>query len=310
MPDDDDEIARNTRRRPFVDGRSTKRGFGGEGGPRIGSAPMRPATARRRATTSRRRARRKKHDKDAAPATSDKDDDKPQQARKKPSSATTTTRTTPSAAKGKKDDAKGDEGDDAKDEADDSGGDDDDAQGGRRGRRGHVAQDDPDLQRARQGQRPSFTARPNDRAVRRRGEGQVDVRRERRGRRRLRADLASSTSRRRPVAAGRAAGRSTSAPRIGVTLSQPGACAPAGGTAPVPDNYNVGSSSRSRCRSAARALPVREVHSGSAASSPTTIERTLFGGRQRTWRTTTGFVVPQLQRCAARPATTCTNRAA
>jgi len=29
LPDDDDEISRNTRRRPFVDGRSTKRGFGG-----------------------------------------------------------------------------------------------------------------------------------------------------------------------------------------------------------------------------------------------------------------------------------------
>ncbi len=29
LPDDDDGIARNTRRRPFVDGRSTKRGFGG-----------------------------------------------------------------------------------------------------------------------------------------------------------------------------------------------------------------------------------------------------------------------------------------
>lgn len=39
MPDGDDEIARNTRRRPFVDGRGTKRGFGGEGGPddRIGA---------------------------------------------------------------------------------------------------------------------------------------------------------------------------------------------------------------------------------------------------------------------------------
>src|ERR1043165_7302459 len=40
MPNDDEEIARNTRRRPFVDGRGTKRGFGGEGGPedRIGAA--------------------------------------------------------------------------------------------------------------------------------------------------------------------------------------------------------------------------------------------------------------------------------
>src|SRR5258708_36599438 len=30
---DDDALARNTRRRPFVDGRGTKRGFGGGGGP-------------------------------------------------------------------------------------------------------------------------------------------------------------------------------------------------------------------------------------------------------------------------------------
>jgi hypothetical protein len=39
LPSDEDEIARNTRRRPFVDGRGTKRGFGGEGGPddRIGA---------------------------------------------------------------------------------------------------------------------------------------------------------------------------------------------------------------------------------------------------------------------------------
>src|SRR6187551_2108915 len=36
---DDGEIARNTRRRPFVDGRSRKRGFGGEAGPddRVGA---------------------------------------------------------------------------------------------------------------------------------------------------------------------------------------------------------------------------------------------------------------------------------
>jgi Bacterial SH3 domain len=39
MPDGDDEISRNTRRRPFVDGRGIKRGFGGEGGPddRVGA---------------------------------------------------------------------------------------------------------------------------------------------------------------------------------------------------------------------------------------------------------------------------------
>src|SRR5580765_8477986 len=39
MPDDDEDIVRNTRRRPFVDGRGTKRGFGGETGPedRVGA---------------------------------------------------------------------------------------------------------------------------------------------------------------------------------------------------------------------------------------------------------------------------------
>src|SRR6185436_10262034 len=39
MPEEDEDIARNTRRRPFVDGRGTKRGFGGETGPddRIGA---------------------------------------------------------------------------------------------------------------------------------------------------------------------------------------------------------------------------------------------------------------------------------
>jgi SH3-like domain-containing protein len=39
IEDDDEGIARNTRRRPFVDGRSTKRGFGGQSGPedRVGA---------------------------------------------------------------------------------------------------------------------------------------------------------------------------------------------------------------------------------------------------------------------------------
>jgi len=39
LPEEEDEIARNTRRRPFVDGRGTRRGFGGEGGPddRVGA---------------------------------------------------------------------------------------------------------------------------------------------------------------------------------------------------------------------------------------------------------------------------------
>ena len=39
LPEGEDDVARNTRRRPFVDGRGTKRGFGGETGPddRVGA---------------------------------------------------------------------------------------------------------------------------------------------------------------------------------------------------------------------------------------------------------------------------------
>src|SRR5215468_12474708 len=72
MPDDDEELARNTRRRPFVDGRGTKRGFTGDAGPddRVGAdatgagdddAPSKPSKT----------------------AARDADDDKP--AKKKPS---------------------------------------------------------------------------------------------------------------------------------------------------------------------------------------------------------------------------------
>jgi hypothetical protein len=43
---EEEEIARNTRRRPFVDGRGTKRGFGGESGPedRVGADAVDPDT--------------------------------------------------------------------------------------------------------------------------------------------------------------------------------------------------------------------------------------------------------------------------
>jgi SH3-like domain-containing protein len=79
LPEEDEDIARNTRRRPFVDGRGTKRGFGGEGGPddRVGA----DATGAGEDTGSRKRdtsddgdgprARGKK------PARDDDDDDKP-----------------------------------------------------------------------------------------------------------------------------------------------------------------------------------------------------------------------------------------
>ncbi|HEX3759028.1 MAG TPA: SH3 domain-containing protein [Kofleriaceae bacterium] len=90
LPDDDEELARNTRRRPFVDGRSTKRGFGGEGGPddRIGAdatgdgddapAPagkVARAAAKNDAKDDDRPARKK-------PRASDDDDDKPAKSSK------------------------------------------------------------------------------------------------------------------------------------------------------------------------------------------------------------------------------------
>src|SRR5687768_16257050 len=43
---EEEEFVRNTRRRPFVDGRGTKRGFGGESGPtdRVGADAVHPDT--------------------------------------------------------------------------------------------------------------------------------------------------------------------------------------------------------------------------------------------------------------------------
>lgn len=86
LPNDDEEIARNTRRRPFVDGRGTKRGFGGEGGPddRIGAdatgdgddAP-RPSAKVTRSDDGDRPARKKSRgdDEDDRPARKSRGDD-------------------------------------------------------------------------------------------------------------------------------------------------------------------------------------------------------------------------------------------
>ena len=91
LPNDDEEIARNTRRRPFVDGRGTRRGFGGEGGPddRIGAdatgdgddAP-RPTGKVARSDDEDRPARKKspgddEEDRPARKSRGDDDDDRP-----------------------------------------------------------------------------------------------------------------------------------------------------------------------------------------------------------------------------------------
>src|ERR1043166_4169896 len=143
MPTDDDEVARNTRRRPFVDRRGTKRGFNGEGGPddRVGAdatgagddADDKPA---------------KGGDKTAA-RDKDKDDAKPS-ARKRPARDDDDGDGDDSMpAKGKKDDAK---------DADDSGGGD----GGKEAARptAHVYKSTPIYNDPDTGSDPSFTAGP------------------------------------------------------------------------------------------------------------------------------------------------------
>ncbi|HEU4726236.1 MAG TPA: SH3 domain-containing protein [Kofleriaceae bacterium] len=70
MPEADDEVARNTRRRPFVDGRSTKRGWGG-GGPddRVGADATGEAEhADSRDDDSRSRAHRSDRDEEDRPS--------------------------------------------------------------------------------------------------------------------------------------------------------------------------------------------------------------------------------------------------
>lgn len=70
MPNDDEEIARNTRRRPFVDGRGTRRGFGGESGPedRIGADATGEGEDDAGKSATGKRADKGADDEDAKPA--------------------------------------------------------------------------------------------------------------------------------------------------------------------------------------------------------------------------------------------------
>jgi hypothetical protein len=110
LPNDDEEIARNTRRRPFVDGRGTKRGFGGEGGPddRIGAdatgdgadAP-RPSGKVARSDDGDRPARKKSRgdDEDDRPARKSRSDDDEGQTKGGDDDAKEATRPTAHVAK-------------------------------------------------------------------------------------------------------------------------------------------------------------------------------------------------------------------
>jgi hypothetical protein len=92
LPETDEVVVRNTRRRPFVDGRGTKRGFNGEGGPedRVGAdatgdvaaaedkSDVKP-TKKDAADDDDKPAKKddKKKDDKKKPAVADDDDDKP-----------------------------------------------------------------------------------------------------------------------------------------------------------------------------------------------------------------------------------------
>jgi hypothetical protein len=120
LPADDDELARNTRRRPFVDGRGTKRGFGGESGPddRIGAdatgdgeEPAKPSKPSRSARDDDDGAKPAARSRKPAKADDDEEDAKPARSKKPAKGGDDDEEDTkPSKSKG----GDGDEGEDAK----------------------------------------------------------------------------------------------------------------------------------------------------------------------------------------------------
>ncbi len=193
---DPDEIARNTRRRPFVDGRSTKRGFGSEEAPedRIGADAVgggdssddsssdsdddRPAKKpaddedkpeKKPAKPAAKPAKAKRHDSDDD-EDDDEDDDTPV---KKPAAKPAAKPAKAKAAKAKSDDDEDDDDDDddddgsatpAKHDGDSSTKDDDDdeAEAAPKRPKAHVGEKTKVFGERDQSSDVEFTAKPND----------------------------------------------------------------------------------------------------------------------------------------------------
>lgn len=265
---DDEEIARNTRRRPFVDGRSTKRGFGGEGGPddRIGAdatgdgeEPAGPPRGGKDAKV----ARTGKAAKDG-----DGEDDRPSPRSRKPS----------------KDD--GEDGDEATSGKD--GG--DEAEDGTEASRpmAHVAKatdiyNDPDAKSD-----TSFTAQPRTAlyVVEEKGKWTFVENEE--------GDagyvLTSKLDVDAPAAGGPRARKIDLRGRLGLAQVSQSVSTP-GGTKPVPDNYTAGSSTVTLAIGAKVLYPYRKRYwlGGELAYD---FDRTLFGGIENTtngMKSTTSF---------------------
>jgi len=269
MPTDDEELARNTRRRPFVDGRGTKRGFNGEGGPddRVGAdatGAADDADDKPVKTAARSKDKDKEKEKEK-----DKDEDKPS-ARKKPSRDDDDADEKP--AKGKKDD-----------DADDSGGGGDDGKEPSRPM-AHVAKSTPIYNDPDTGSDPSFTAGPKTALyiVEEKGKWTFVENDE--------GDAGYVLSSKLNVEAPAGGPRSRSiglGARIGYAQVNQSVSTP-GGTMPVPDNYTAGSAAVALSLGGAVLYPYgKRLWFGGDLGYD--YERTLFGGIKN-MATTSGFV--------------------
>jgi SH3-like domain-containing protein len=254
MPADDDEIARNTRRRPFVDGRGTKRGFGGEGGPddRIGA--------------------------DATGAGTE-DDDAPSAKSRKPARATRT-EDDDEPAEGARKAKPGKDGGDGDDEA---------GSGGSEPSRpmAHVAKATPIYNDPDSKSDASFTAQPRTALyiVEEKGKWTFVENDE--------GDAGYVLTSKLDVEAPAGGPRSRAIDlrgRIGFAVVSQSVTTP-GGTATVPDNYTAGSSSATLALGGSLLYPYRKRY-WLGGELTYDLDRTLFGGIENTqagMKTVTGF---------------------
>jgi uncharacterized protein YgiM (DUF1202 family) len=269
MPNEDEDIARNTRRRPFVDGRGTKRGFGGESGPddRIGA----DATGDGDEAPAR-------SDRKAKPSKDDDDDAKPAPPKK--------------AARGDDDDAKPAKAKANKDDGDNAG--DavaDDAKEPARPM-AHVAKATDIYNEPNSSSDASFTAQPKTALyiVEEKGkwtfvendEGDAGY-------------VLTSKLDVEDAAAGPRARTLGLRARLGLTQLSQSVSTP-GGPAPVPDNYSAGSSTVTLALGGSAVYPYGKRYwlGGELAYD---YDLTLFGGIENTnagMKTTTGFTFHNL----------------
>jgi hypothetical protein len=270
MPNEDEDIARNTRRRPFVDGRGTKRGFGGESGPedRVG------ADATGEGDEAPARSDRKPAARDAKDTD---DDDKPARGKKPAARSDDDDDDKPARSKPKDDDAGEAKADDAKEPARPM---------------AHVAKATDIYNEPSSSSDASFTAQPRTAlyVVEEKGkwtfvendEGDAGY-------------ILTSKLDVDDAAAGPRARTLGLRARLGLTQISQSVSTP-GGTAPVPDNYTAGSSSVTVALGGSVLYPYgKRIWVGGELAYD--YDTTLFGGIENStagMKTTTGFTFHNL----------------